>query len=132
MKPRRKIGPTRIPGGLYKTLPGFPPTCSLTESLSSSEVHRHGYAEAGDNVYEDVEGVKKMLLGQNSRKHKAGLKSKSVHASQLWLQNVVVVLVLLPFLPDPYADSHFTVSLIQAHEPQVFNLFLCYKNPMLL
>ncbi|XP_056912872.1 uncharacterized protein si:ch211-188c16.1 isoform X1 [Takifugu flavidus] len=48
-----------------------------------SELHRHGYDEAEDNVYEDVEGVKKMLLEQNWRKRKAGLK-------------------------NPYADSHFT------------------------
>lgn len=31
-------------------------------------------------MYEDVEGVKKMLLEQNSRKRTAGLKSKNVHA----------------------------------------------------
>lgn len=67
-------------------------------------------------MYEDVEGVKKMLLEQNSRKRKAGLKSKSVHASQLsGCRMLLSDLVLLPFLTDPYADGHFTVSLIQAH-----------------
>lgn len=30
-------------------------------------------------MYEDVEGVKKLLLEQNSRKRKAGLKSKNVY-----------------------------------------------------
>lgn len=61
--------------------------CSLTESLSSRELHRHGYAEAGDNVYEDVEGVKKMLQEESWRKRKAALKSKSVRSPHLWLQN---------------------------------------------
>lgn len=40
-------------------------------------------------MYEDVEGVKKMLLEQNSRKRRAALKSKSVHSSPLWRQNAV-------------------------------------------
>lgn len=66
-----------------------PQTCSLTESLSSRELYRHGYTEAGDNVYEDVEGVKKMLQEENWRKRKAALKSKSVHSPQLWLQDAL-------------------------------------------
>ncbi|CAF97619.1 unnamed protein product [Tetraodon nigroviridis] len=41
--------------------------------------------EAGDNVYEDVENVKKLIMEQNSRKRKAGLR-------------------------NPYADSHSTVT----------------------
>ncbi|TWW72887.1 hypothetical protein D4764_15G0002810, partial [Takifugu flavidus] len=62
--------------------PQFNPHTDEAEK-GDSELHRHGYDEAEDNVYEDVEGVKKMLLEQNWRKRKAGLK-------------------------NPYADSHFT------------------------
>ena len=40
------------------------------------------YYEACDNVYEDVENIHKFTLGQNSRKRKGGLKSKSVYLRQ--------------------------------------------------
>lgn len=38
-------------------------------------------------MYEDVEGVKKMLQEESWRKRKAALKSKSVRSPHLWLQN---------------------------------------------
>lgn len=37
------------------------------------------YYEAYDNVYEDVENLNKMISGQNSQKHKGGLKSKDFY-----------------------------------------------------
>lgn len=36
------------------------------------------YYETCDNVYEDVENIHRAILAQNSRKRKAGLKSKKV------------------------------------------------------
>lgn len=65
-------------------------------------------------MYEDVEGVKKLLLEQNLHKRKAGLKSKSAHSvlALLLKPELLRDLVFLAFLPDPYADSQSTVSLI--------------------
>lgn len=79
-------------------------------------LHRHSCCEAGDNVYEDVERVKKVIAGQNSRKRKAALKSTNV-----WVlfpaipqpEFVGLTSVSFPSLTDPYADSHYsTVSLL--------------------
>lgn len=53
--------------------------CSLIDSLIESVLYHHSYCEAGDNVYEDVESVKKLIMEQNSQKRKAGLKSKNVY-----------------------------------------------------
>nr|XP_046265410.1 uncharacterized protein si:ch211-188c16.1 isoform X2 [Scatophagus argus] len=46
------------------------------ETQPHPSVHQQGsYYEACDNVYEDVENINKVMLGQNSRKRKGGLKN---------------------------------------------------------
>lgn len=64
-------------------------------------------------MYEDVESVRKLIMEQNSRKRKAGLKSKNVCSSVCYSKARVCWfdLVSFPFLTDPYAESHSTVSL---------------------
>lgn len=64
-------------------------------------------------MYEDVESVKKLIMEQNSRKRKAGLRSKNVYVALSVIVKPVCCfdLVSFPFLTDPYAESHSTVSL---------------------
>lgn len=58
---------------------------NLTGLLSSSVYQQDSYYETCDNVYEDVENINKFILGQNSRKRKAGLKSKNVFLIQCFI-----------------------------------------------
>lgn len=56
---------------LYRVIDLLSPFCS--------EYQQDDYYETYENVYEAVGDINKFIMGQNSRKRKAGLKSKNVH-----------------------------------------------------
>lgn len=91
----------------------------MTESfvvfVPSSICQQDSYNEGCDNVYEDVENINKLILGQISRKRKSGLKSKNVYLTHfrmflLNVSNLLQVLQCLNILVNHFLQIHMLTS----------------------